>query len=79
LRPMDARGRRPLAGVHVCGSLLAGQRYLRERCGDGVAIASGRRAALAVLAGSGAGGSTVEGLATSPKARRRPAAREAVA
>jgi glycerol-3-phosphate dehydrogenase subunit B len=36
-------------GVHVCGSLLAGQRYLRQRCGDGVALASARRAARVVL------------------------------
>lgn len=31
--------------VRIVGSLLAGQRYLRERCGDGVAFTSGRRAA----------------------------------
>lgn len=31
--------------VRIAGSMLAGQRYLRERCGDGVAIASGWRAA----------------------------------
>ncbi len=31
--------------VRIAGSLLAGQRYLRERCGDGVALASGRLAA----------------------------------
>jgi glycerol-3-phosphate dehydrogenase subunit B len=37
---------RPLAeNVRVAGSLLAGQRYLRERCGDGVALASGTLAA----------------------------------
>ena len=29
----------------VAGALLFGQRALRERCGDGVAIASGWRAA----------------------------------
>jgi glycerol-3-phosphate dehydrogenase subunit B len=33
------------ANVRVAGSLLAGQRYLAERCGDGVALASGRLAA----------------------------------
>lgn len=46
LRPVDASGR-PAgpAGVRICGSLLAGQRYLRERCGDGVAVASGWLAA----------------------------------
>jgi glycerol-3-phosphate dehydrogenase subunit B len=37
---------RPLAeNVRIAGSLLAGQRYLRERCGDGVALASGSLAA----------------------------------
>ena len=37
---------RPLAeNVRITGSLLAGQRFLRQRCGDGVAIASGRLAA----------------------------------
>jgi len=45
LRPVDAAGRRGLDNVAVAGSLLAGQRYLSERCGDGVAIASGWRAA----------------------------------
>lgn len=44
---------RPLAeNVRIAGSLLAGQRFLRQRCGDGVAIASGRLAALE-LRGSG--------------------------
>lgn len=46
----------PLGGVHVCGSLLAGQRYLRQRCGDGVALASARRAARVVLGTSMAAG-----------------------
>ena len=50
LRPVAPRGSgaatRPLAeNVRVAGSLLAGQRYLRERCGDGVALASGALAA----------------------------------
>ena len=49
LRPVDAGGRVVLDNVVVVGSLLAGQRYLSERCGDGVAIASGHRAG-AVLA-----------------------------
>lgn len=46
LRPTDADGR--ISGprdVRVVGSLLAGQRYLRERCGDGVAITSAWRVA----------------------------------
>ena len=33
------------AGVRIVGSLLAGQRYLDERCGDGVVLASAWRAA----------------------------------
>jgi glycerol-3-phosphate dehydrogenase subunit B len=45
LRPVDSDGRPVFENVKVVGSLLAGQRYLRERCRDGVAIASGRRAA----------------------------------
>jgi glycerol-3-phosphate dehydrogenase subunit B len=51
LRPVDARGEVVLDNVVVAGSLLAGQRYLAERCGDGVAIASGFRAA-ATLSGA---------------------------
>ena len=48
LRPVDPT--RPDDGslyenVRVVGNLLAGQRYLRERCGDGVALASAWRAA----------------------------------
>lgn len=50
LRPIDARGRVVLDNVAVVGALLAGQRYLAERCGDGVAIASGRRAAAVLSA-----------------------------
>ncbi|HEX5147720.1 MAG TPA: anaerobic glycerol-3-phosphate dehydrogenase subunit GlpB [Candidatus Limnocylindrales bacterium] len=52
LRPLDpAGGASPVVhNVLVAGSLLAGQRYLRQRCGDGVAIASG------LLAGRGAAG-----------------------
>jgi glycerol-3-phosphate dehydrogenase subunit B len=45
LRPVDSVGKPVFENVRVVGSLLAGQRYLRERCRDGVAIASGRRAA----------------------------------
>lgn len=45
LRPVDSDGRPVFENVKVVGSLLAGQRYLRERCRDGVAIASGRHAA----------------------------------
>ena len=45
LHPVDGRGRVAFDNVAIAGSLLAGQRYLSERCGDGVAVASGRRAA----------------------------------
>jgi glycerol-3-phosphate dehydrogenase subunit B len=48
LRPLDRRGRVVFDNVVVAGSLLAGQRYAVERCGDGVAIASGHRAAATV-------------------------------
>lgn len=48
LRPVDAAGNVVLDNVAVAGSLLAGQRYLTERCGDGVAITSGFRAAATV-------------------------------
>jgi glycerol-3-phosphate dehydrogenase subunit B len=37
--------------VHVAGALLAGQLALRERCGDGIAVASGWRAANEILGG----------------------------
>jgi glycerol-3-phosphate dehydrogenase subunit B len=45
LHPVDSGGRVVIENVAVVGSMLAGQRYLVERCGDGVAVASGRRAA----------------------------------
>jgi glycerol-3-phosphate dehydrogenase subunit B len=44
LRPVDRSGVPIYENVRVVGSMLAGQRSLRERCRDGVAIASGRRA-----------------------------------
>jgi glycerol-3-phosphate dehydrogenase subunit B len=51
LRPVaSAAPERPLAdNVRIVGSLLAGQRYLRERCGDGIALASARLAARELL------------------------------
>jgi glycerol-3-phosphate dehydrogenase subunit B len=58
LRPVDADGASVFDNVRVAGSLLAGHRYIRERCGDGVALTSGWRAArslAAVPAGSAAG------------------------
>ena len=54
---MAADGASLFDNVRVAGSLLAGQRYIRERCGDGVALTSGWRAArslTAVLAGHAA-------------------------
>jgi glycerol-3-phosphate dehydrogenase subunit B len=65
LRPVGLEGHsEPLAGnVRVVGSLLAGQRYLREGCGDGVAIASAFVAARA-LAGSSA--ETRQAVAAAP-------------
>jgi glycerol-3-phosphate dehydrogenase subunit B len=45
LRPLDASGAVTHANVHVAGGLLADQHATRDRCGDGVAIASGWRAA----------------------------------
>ena len=45
LRPVDAAGLVLVDNIRIAGSLLAGQRYIRERCGDGVAITSGRHAA----------------------------------
>ena len=50
LHPVDGRGRVVFDNVAIAGSLLAGQRYLSERCGDGVAVASGRRAAAMFVA-----------------------------
>ena len=51
LRPIAGPEVRPLRNVRVVGALLAGQRPFRERCGDGVAIASAVVAA-ARLAGA---------------------------
>jgi glycerol-3-phosphate dehydrogenase subunit B len=44
LRPVAADGASLFDNVRVAGSLLAGQRYVRDRCGDGVALTSGWRA-----------------------------------
>jgi anaerobic glycerol-3-phosphate dehydrogenase len=52
MHPVDASGRVVLDNVAVVGSLLAGQRYLSERCGDGVAIASGHHAAASLAPGA---------------------------
>ncbi|MEO5884149.1 MAG: FAD-binding protein [Candidatus Limnocylindrales bacterium] len=45
LRPVDPMGKVVFENVAIIGSLLAGQRNVAERCGDGVAIASAWRAA----------------------------------
>ena len=46
LHPLDPTSGKPaIANALVAGALLAGQRALRERSGDGIAIASGWRAA----------------------------------
>jgi glycerol-3-phosphate dehydrogenase subunit B len=58
------------ANVRIAGSLLAGQRYLRERCGDGVAIASGRLAALELLGPGPAGAARVVAAAVGGTAQR---------
>jgi glycerol-3-phosphate dehydrogenase subunit B len=66
LRPLDAKGAVVQENVAVVGSSLAGMRYLVERCGDGVAIASGFRAA-ATLSGS----SAASAAATTPAGAAR--------
>ena len=48
MRPLNPKGKVIFDNVRVIGSNLAGQRWLRERCGDGVAIASAHRAALSL-------------------------------
>ncbi len=50
LRPVGPTGERAERGVRIAGALLAGARALRERSGDGIAIASGERAARLALA-----------------------------
>jgi glycerol-3-phosphate dehydrogenase subunit B len=74
LRPLDAAGKVVLENVAIAGSLLAGMRYLEERCGDGVAITSGIRAA-ETLAGSLGGAPADRPL----RKRERRAAAEASA
>ena len=69
LHPVDADGR-TLANVFVVGALLAGQRALRERCGDGVAIASGWRAATTLLEGPAAHAETAVPVGAAPRPRR---------
>ena len=62
LHPLDpASGKAAIANVLVAGALLAGQRALRERSGDGIAITSGWLAA---------GELTRKPVRTPPAARR---------
>jgi glycerol-3-phosphate dehydrogenase subunit B len=55
LRPVGPSGEPEFENVRVVGTLLAGQRYLRERCRDGVSIASGQLAARSLGGHVGAG------------------------
>jgi glycerol-3-phosphate dehydrogenase subunit B len=50
LRPLGPNHHVSHANVLVAGALLAEQRGIRGRCGDGVAVASGWRAANALTA-----------------------------
>jgi glycerol-3-phosphate dehydrogenase subunit B len=63
LRPVAPDGTQVLDNVRVAGSLLAGQRSVGERCGDGVALTSGRRAAQSLTA-------VPAGHATAPRSER---------
>ena len=65
LRPLDATGQVVFDNVAIVGSMLAGQRGVAERCGDGVAIASAWRAAATL----GASRTTVAAPATTEQAR----------
>ena len=69
LHPLDDEGR-TLANVFVAGALLAGQRALRERCGDGVAVASGWRAATTILEGPGTVAAAPTPVGASSRSRR---------
>lgn len=51
LRPLDPAGQVAYENVRVIGSALAGMRYLEQRCGDGVALASAHRAARSLASG----------------------------
>jgi glycerol-3-phosphate dehydrogenase subunit B len=76
LHPVDAKGRVVFDNVAVVGSLLAGQRSLAERCGDGVAIASAWRAAATLgPAGLPAVAAISPGQPLRPKAKPKPNAK----
>jgi glycerol-3-phosphate dehydrogenase subunit B len=74
LRPVDGSGKVVVENVAIVGSLLAGMRYLEERCGDGVAIASGIRAAKTLAKALGGKVSIPDGDGAMRKRDRRGAA-----
>jgi glycerol-3-phosphate dehydrogenase subunit B len=49
LRPLTDGGSVALANVHVAGATIAGARPWREKSGDGISLATGYRAATAIL------------------------------
>jgi glycerol-3-phosphate dehydrogenase subunit B len=57
LRPVDSGGDRLYENVLVAGATLAGAKPWREKCGDGLSLSTGFRAAELVLAASTATGS----------------------
>ena len=61
LRPLDARGQRRWENVLVVGGALGGAEPWREKSGEGIALASGHRAAQLIL---GAEGSVSDSAAT---------------
>lgn len=73
LRPLGPQTRRAVGpgNVRVVGAMLAGQHAIRQRCGDGVALASGWRAANELGAGGG-------GVGRRPAAAASPSPAEAV-
>ncbi|MBA3263228.1 MAG: glycerol-3-phosphate dehydrogenase subunit GlpB [Thermoleophilaceae bacterium] len=56
LRPVDGGGERLYENVLVAGATLAGAEPWREKCGDGLSLSTGYRAAELVLAASTAAG-----------------------
>jgi glycerol-3-phosphate dehydrogenase subunit B len=51
LRPVDGEGRTVAESVHVAGAMLSGAEPWKEKSGDGISLASGYRAAAAILEG----------------------------
>jgi glycerol-3-phosphate dehydrogenase subunit B len=54
LRPVDGDGRVVAANLHAAGAVLAGAEPWREKSGEGISVATGYRAAAAVLEEGGA-------------------------